>query len=147
MPLSMNLTEASAKRRLRIDFFLGLAAACAAAIVLFLFEPGKSSLYPPCLFHRLTGLYCPGCGTLRALAALLHGRLAEAFGLNPLMVILLPYVALVYGSFGWEALKGARPRLRQEVDRWLTPRVAFAVIMVYWALRNIPARPFAWLAP
>ena len=28
----------------------------------------------PCLFHQFTGLSCPGCGTQRALFALLHGH-------------------------------------------------------------------------
>ncbi len=34
---------------------------------------------------------CPGCGATRALSALLHGHLLDAFRLNALFVLLLPF--------------------------------------------------------
>lgn len=40
----------------------------------------------PCLFHEMTGLPCPGCGMTRAIVALLHGDLAQAFTHHPLGV-------------------------------------------------------------
>ena len=40
-----------------------------------LIESAGQGIYP-CLFHLVTGAYCPGCGGTRALLALLHGRLA-----------------------------------------------------------------------
>ena len=39
--------------------------------------------YPPCAFHMLTGLYCPGCGGTRAVRALMHGRLLLSLRLHP----------------------------------------------------------------
>ena len=33
----------------------------------------------PCLFHLVTGYYCPGCGGTRAIASLLHGQLFRSF--------------------------------------------------------------------
>ncbi|MEW5722540.1 MAG: DUF2752 domain-containing protein, partial [Thermodesulfobacteriota bacterium] len=51
------------------------AAGLAGATWLYLVNPAVSALYPPCPFHALTGLYCPGCGTLRGLNQLLHGHL------------------------------------------------------------------------
>jgi hypothetical protein len=47
---------------------------------------GPASL-PPftiCLFHRLTGLDCPGCGLTRAFLSAGRGHWSEAFALNPL---------------------------------------------------------------
>jgi hypothetical protein len=74
-----------------------------AAAVLYSVPPGASHLYPRCLFHEATGLLCPGCGATRALAALLHGHLAEAMHWNALIVLLLP-VALLYGTSAlWRA--------------------------------------------
>ncbi|MEJ2068687.1 MAG: DUF2752 domain-containing protein, partial [Deltaproteobacteria bacterium] len=46
-------------------------------VILYFFKPGQSPIYPPCPFHLITGLYCPGCGSLRALHALFHGRFIE----------------------------------------------------------------------
>lgn len=45
----------------------------------------------PCLFHAMTGLYCPGCGGTRAFRYLLQGDWLESFRYHPLM----PYLALV----------------------------------------------------
>lgn len=44
---------------------------------------------PPCLFHRVTGLNCPGCGGTRALSAMLRLDFATAFWYNPLITCLL----------------------------------------------------------
>ena len=41
-----------------------------------------------CMFYRYTGLYCPGCGSGRAVNALFHGRFAEAVSYNILLPIL-----------------------------------------------------------
>jgi hypothetical protein len=40
---------------------------------------------PPCIFHALTGYYCPGCGGTRAVNALLRGQLLKAFAYHPLV--------------------------------------------------------------
>ncbi len=43
---------------------------------------------PPCLFHRMTGLNCPGCGGTRAISAMLRLDFAAAFWYNPLICCL-----------------------------------------------------------
>jgi len=49
---------------------------------------------PPCGFHTATGLPCPSCGTTRMGEHLLHGRLFEAFRVQPFMFLLLAALAL-----------------------------------------------------
>lgn len=44
----------------------------------------------PCLFHVLTGAYCPGCGGTRAAAALLYGHPLLSLLYHPLV----PYMAV-----------------------------------------------------
>jgi hypothetical protein len=76
------------KRRLIANSLLACALlACAA---LFLDPPGLASFWPACPIHQLLGIECPGCGTTRALAALLHGHLHQAMQLNALFTLLLP---------------------------------------------------------
>lgn len=41
---------------------------------------------PPCLFHTLTGLYCPGCGGTRALSYMLSGHLIKSFYHHPIVL-------------------------------------------------------------
>lgn len=50
---------------------------------------------PPCVFHYLTGYYCPGCGGTRAVIALLHGQLFLSIYYHPLV----PYGAAIYLVF------------------------------------------------
>lgn len=40
---------------------------------------------PQCAFRAITGCPCPTCGATRCLMALLHGRLRESLGWNPLV--------------------------------------------------------------
>ena len=74
---------------------LALVATIAALAVLYRYPPSETTFYPPCPFYLLTGWHCPGCGSTRALAALLHGNVAQAMEYNSLFVALLP-LALAY---------------------------------------------------
>ena len=40
----------------------------------------------PCLFHLVTGLYCPGCGGTRAALFLLQGQWRESLFYNPIVL-------------------------------------------------------------
>lgn len=51
--------------------------------------------FPSCQIYRWTGVRCPGCGTQRALHALLGGRLGEALHYNYFLLVMLP-VGLLY---------------------------------------------------
>lgn len=40
----------------------------------------------PCLFHALTGFYCPGCGGTRAIKYLCQGHLLLSLRYNPVVI-------------------------------------------------------------
>ncbi len=126
---------------------LAALAAVAATGFAYLYtrDPTAGGLYPFCLFHRVTGLYCPGCGTTRALHALSHGRLLAALGYNPLAVLLLP--PLSYACLCWvvDRLWGRRLPRPELGPAW--GRAAVVVVFAFWVLRNIPLWPFSLLAP
>jgi hypothetical protein len=67
-----------------------LVAMIVAGIVLYVFDPETAGFYPVCALHQLTGLQCPGCGSLRALHQLAHGNIATAWRFNALLVASLP---------------------------------------------------------
>lgn len=48
-------------------------------------------LLGPCMFHLLTGYYCPGCGGTRAVYALLRGEVWRSFCYHPFVL----YVAVI----------------------------------------------------
>jgi len=115
-----------------------------ALFALFVFNPADGDYYPPCLFHRLTGLYCPGCGSLRAVHQLLHGNLSAAFGLNPLMVLSLPFLGYCLICPRVAAVtKRASAGFIPAFWIWLI----LLVIILFWILRNLPFYPFTSLAP
>lgn len=72
----------------------------ATVTILLRFPPAQYDFYPQCPIHHYLHILCPGCGTTRALAALLHGDFAEALRLNALTTLLTP-VALIYGAAGY----------------------------------------------
>jgi len=64
-----------------------------AVTVLLRFPPGQYSFYPECPIYRYLHIQCPGCGSTRALAALLHGQIIEALRFNALTTLLSPFAA------------------------------------------------------
>ncbi len=85
-----------------------LTIAFAAAAILLRFPPALYGFYPHCPIHQYLHILCPGCGATRALAALLHGNLAEALHLNALTTLLTP-VALLYAAACYQSLLSRRP--------------------------------------
>lgn len=76
-----------------------LLSVLASLMVLRLFDPAVSDFYPQCWLYAVTGWQCPGCGGLRATHQLLHGQLAAAWALNPLVILLVP--AAVWFGVEW----------------------------------------------
>jgi hypothetical protein len=76
------------------------SAALKTAALLFAVALVLGSGLVPCAFARVTHLPCPGCGSTRAVVALLHGDLAGVLHMNPLG----PVMALVLGLLAIEAI-------------------------------------------
>ena len=129
----------------RILLAAALLGVALGAAVLYVFNPALSGYYLPCPFNALTGYYCPGCGTLRGLNLLLHGDPAGAFGSNPLMMLVLPFVAVALSLRARAALAGKPYRTHPVPARWIWGLLV--VIMLYWVLRNIHVHPFTLLDP
>lgn len=95
-------SETSPKTRRTIEdelYLTGLltaAVAAASKTAAALFPSVHSLMHlPPCLFHLISGYYCPGCGGTRAVRALLHGQFLQSFLFHPFV----PYAAAVYFYF------------------------------------------------
>jgi hypothetical protein len=114
--------------------------------LLLLRDPALPGGYiPPCPVFVLTGLYCPGCGTARALHSLLHADLPAALGYNPLLVVALPFIVAVLGAYALRWTRGT------PLPAFVTSRAvglaALWAVALYAILRNIPLEPFTHLAP
>ena len=139
-------TPPSGLTRARLTYLALVTAATVGAVVLYVYKPVESGIYPPCVFHKCTGLHCPGCGTTRALHALLHGRVWAAFRYNALIVMSLPLLALALARYTRSVFASPQPHPpRRRLADWTWP--ALALLLAFWVLRNLPFHPFTWLAP
>ena len=113
-----------------------LVLGAAACIVLLIAPPGSTlgKWLPKCMFHQLTGLYCPGCGATRALSALLHGDVLVSLHNNLLLFPLLASIAFMIVKPG---ISLKRP----------VAIAILAAVLLFTVLRNIPVAPFTYLAP
>jgi len=118
-----------------VPLSLAAAAGLGAVLVLFWFAPEQHAFYPRCLFHTLTGLECPGCGGLRAAHRLLHGDLAGAFHLNPLLVSLTPLFAIWLAAYALYEVTGKKSwyPFTRAVWGW----ALLGTALIFGILRNI----------
>lgn len=124
---------------------LPLLFGAGAVVVLYCFNPVQYSFYPVCAFHRLTGLYCPGCGAQRALHSLLHGEVLAALHFNPLLILALPFLAFAGARFLWREATGTAPTPIVVRPFWII--LLAGLVIAFGILRNIPCAPFTYLAP
>ena len=127
---------------------LAFGVAMAGAIYLYRMNPASpTSLVPKCLFHEITGWHCAGCGSTRAVHALLHGEFRRAIGLNPLLVMLIPVLGWILARHAMRAMTGAPV---DPIGSGLKPRAIWLIaglILGFWVARNLPWWPFVLLAP
>lgn len=100
-------------RRRRAELPL-LVAAGAASLLL-----GEALGLTVCPTAGLFGIPCPSCGLTRATLALLRGRIAESLALHPLVVVVLP--ALAVG-----VLFGLLREMGMDPSGAITKRLAYA---------------------
>ena len=120
---------------------VALGAFGAVLAVLVVVDPRTAWFAPRCPFRFVTGLFCPGCGTGRALHALVHGDLAAAARLNVLAVAAIP---VFLGAALHAALRPEVPFPRPPL--WFQLAL-YALLAAFLVVRNLPFAPFAAWAP
>lgn len=100
----------------------------------------------PCIFYKVTGFYCPGCGDGRALYALLHFDIVSSLRNN---LLFLPMSFIVTWYFVKIYLKIV---LNKDILPFFNVSARFMIIFIFiiiffWILRNIKMYPFTLLAP
>ena len=141
LPRSAIATLSGGRRAMLAPLGVAAAALLATGYVAAV-DPNVAGHYPTCPFLAITGWYCPGCGSLRALHALAHGDVGTALARNPFAVVAMGYLVVSWVLWFERTARG-RPR------RWLAPPwVLYSVlgaILMFWVLRNVPG--WTWLSP
>jgi hypothetical protein len=115
------------------------------AVLFFVLDPSKHDIFPRCLFNSITGYYCPGCGSQRAIHSFLHLDFAGVVTQNFLFI---PAFLLIFYHYSHPFLnKFFRWKLPNIFYFKSTPWIIFGVIIIFWIARNLPFYPFLVLAP
>ena len=90
----------------------------------------------PCLFHLLTGLYCPGCGISRMFISILHLDFLNALRYNSMVMFLSPFLLVLLFQVLFSYVKTGSKKLskRQTVAVWIMA----GLLLLFGILRNIP---------
>lgn len=116
------------KKLLFIIFFTSL-------IVVYYIANKLCGFAIPCIFSKITGFYCPGCGVTRLLFSLLKLDFYQAFRYNPLIFILL----ICYGIYKLINLK-----YHFKLPKY-TVYIVLLVVILFGVFRNIDT--FSFLKP
>lgn len=111
-----------------------LALVIAAAAIYFVFDPSQSGMFPRCVFLTLTGWQCPGCGSQRAIHALLHGDFAQAWHYNAGLLVAVP---LLGATLVAEIKRTSWPRYYRIVCHSRVAWTVIVLLIVWWVLRNL----------
>ena len=76
-----------------------LVTVALGAVVVWICAGDSVPAQPFCIFRRLTGVPCWGCGTVRVMQLLMQGKVIEALMLNPLSVVAC--IMVVVGMVIW----------------------------------------------
>lgn len=138
--MELPMTSPAKRLALAVAVILVTAAAC---VIYRHFDPEEHVLWPKCIFHLLTGLECPGCGSQRAIHSLLNGEVIKAMHYNLLMVFLLPYL-FFFGLLQLFTAKSQNARLKRFcckaellLYRGRAIRLISVLIIVFWIVRNL----------
>lgn len=112
-----------------------LATLVAGVVLLRVFDPAAVALFPPCAFHLLTGLLCPGCGLTRAVHQVMHGEIASALALNALLPLYVLLLGGLVAGWLWREVRGSTPdalRVRASVIA-----LSGVAMLAFGVLRNV----------
>jgi uncharacterized protein DUF2752 len=128
--------RSAASRLMKLRFLTGGSAIAllSALAVVYKFPPAENAFYPRCLFYEATHWLCPGCGSTRALHALLHLDVRSALHYNALFTLVAPVVFVWLGFCCYRVMRYDRlPQLA--IPREFTACMV-AVVLLFAIARN-----------
>lgn len=138
---SPTVESAPRLRRLALPLGVGAATVAATAYVASV-DPNQAGHYPLCPTFALAGIYCPGCGMLRATHDLAHGDLAGAMARNPAAPVILGALVAVWVI--WMVSRWTGRPVRWTPAPW-TPWVLAVGFVLFTIARNVPG--WDWASP
>lgn len=143
----MTLADSVATRPERPERLRGpvatITALAAATVALHVRDPHVQHSWGVCPLYALTGVYCPGCGGLRAVNDLTNGHVGAAASSNLLLVVAIPFAVVLLGRWALISWRGSGEAVVPPLPRSVKVGL-LVVVALFWVARNLPG---SWLAP
>lgn len=95
----------------------------------------KTGFAIPCIFYRITGFQCPGCGVTRMCLALMRFDFVEAYHYNKLLFIISPVIVFIIAQQIYRYIRFNDTKTTKAQTVIL---ILLVVLLVIWGiLRNI----------
>lgn len=105
-------------------------------IIYYYVNPSLQGHPIQCPWRVLTGTLCPACGFQRALNALVHGNIAQAFSYNYFFILSVPY-ALAAVLVSWYNIGHRLDGLKSIVFHPVTLKGYVLLFIAWWIIRNL----------
>lgn len=129
--------------KLRVKKTMAAAVILAAAGLVYWLINRMTGFAVPCIFHLITGLYCPGCGITGMFFSLFQLDFAGAFQHNAAILLASPALLALLVSLLWSYIQTGRIRPARWQNILIYTLIAY--FLLFAVLRNLPQ--FAFLAP
>lgn len=133
----MELTKTEKERRTLFYIGCGFLILCFIyALLIYFTSFSLNTFMLPCIFYKLTGFYCPGCGGTRAFNMLIQGNLLRSLMYHPVVI----YGAIIYAwymvSNGIELLSKGKWRIGLRYHQWLV-YLGIVILAANFIIKNI----------
>ena len=102
--------------------------------ILWVWMGERLPIQPFCVFHKITGIPCPGCGGTRASRLLLSGDFTAAIMMNPLSVLICIIIPITTLLLCYDMIKGTDYLSTILKKKWnkTTFIVVILIIIINW---------------
>lgn len=97
----------------------------------------KFNVVIPCLFNKITHLYCPGCGITRMFKALMKLDLKRAFSYNQFVFLSLPFFLIYFIDEVRSKLFYKKKILNAKIINVIAI-ILIVLAVIFCVIRNIP---------
>lgn len=115
----------------------------AVSVALHFRDPHVTHSWGVCPLYAATGIYCPGCGGLRAVNDLTNAHVGAAASSNLLFVAAIPLLVALFARWSWATWNGREVTAVPVVSRPVRYGLV-GLAVLFTLVRNWPG---SWLAP